>query len=283
MKNRILLTLILSLFAFVVSAQTAENVVRNYVMILNDWLASPYDYAKKEKVISVLSDPNGNCTMSDEIVEKFNSDAGKFRSSRDTYLSILSEKNREKTIRVEIIDFKHFEYQSDKTVVTVSLKYSGGISLTTFSEFWIFDDKIGYIDKGRNAVLEMFAGNMRNTKEYDKGRNAVLEIVKRENEEEFPDIVKFANLSVVPQGTGINIMLNEIIQRLEADPELKVRVVGHASYDENGVDAAANHRLANERAEELKSELVKRGCDASRILMSKSVDGQRIVNFIFIN
>ena len=72
MKNRILLTLILSLFAFWVSAQTPENVVRNYVRVLNDWLASPYDYDKKEIVIRILSDPNGNCTMSDEIVEKFN-------------------------------------------------------------------------------------------------------------------------------------------------------------------------------------------------------------------
>ena len=155
MKNRILLTLILSLFAFWVSAQTPENVVRNYVRVLNDWLASPYDYDKKEKVIRILSDPNGNCTMSDEIVEKFNSDAGKYRSSRDTYLSILSEKNRSNPIHVEIIDFKNFEYQSDKTVVTVGIKYSGGISMTTVSELWIFDDKIGYIDKGRNTNHEI--------------------------------------------------------------------------------------------------------------------------------
>lgn len=100
--------------------------------------------------------------------------------------------------------------------------------------------------------------------------------------EDFPDVVNFAKLSVVPQGTGLNIMLNEIVQRLNSDPELKVRVVGHATYDENGDDAAANSRLANSRAESIKNELVKRGGDASRIFTRKAVDGQRIVNFIFI-
>lgn len=68
MKNRILLTLILSLFAFWVSAQTPENVVRNYVRVLNDWLASPYNMQKREQVASILKPFNKKCTFKDKVV-----------------------------------------------------------------------------------------------------------------------------------------------------------------------------------------------------------------------
>ena len=87
------LTCIFSIFfAISVSAQQSpESVVRDYVRLLNDWLASPYDIQKKEKVYAILQNGKEKCTMKDEIVEKYNSDAGASRCIYDVYFAILRD------------------------------------------------------------------------------------------------------------------------------------------------------------------------------------------------
>ncbi len=141
------------LFANTISAQNPEDVVRNYISALNEWLASPTDFDQRQRVVNILTDINGDCTMSDEIVEKYGE--GKYRCLRDTYLRILSEKTKNRTIRVQIIKIKDVEYQSDKDIVTATLKYSGEISMTTDTEFWVYDNNtIGFIDKGRSKQKE---------------------------------------------------------------------------------------------------------------------------------
>ncbi|MBP5367082.1 MAG: hypothetical protein J6Z01_01395, partial [Bacteroidales bacterium] len=141
------------LFANTISAQNPEDVVRNYISALNEWLASPYDFDKRQRVVNILTDINGDCSMSDEIVEKYGE--GKYRCLRDTYLRILSEKTKNRTIRVQIIKIKDVEYQSEKDIVTATLKYTGEISMTTDTEFWVYNNNtIGYIDKGRSKQKE---------------------------------------------------------------------------------------------------------------------------------
>lgn len=152
MKNKIILLLVICAFYTPLCAQNPESVVREYVRLLNDWLASPYDFDKREKLNDILTDRSGNCTMTDEIVERYNKDAGDEHCFRNAYLSILSDFTINRTIKVEILGIRNIESQFNREIVTVRLKYSGGINLTTTSEFWVYGNKIGYIDKGRNIV-----------------------------------------------------------------------------------------------------------------------------------
>lgn len=156
MRNKVLFVFTFCLIPFALSAQNPEQVVRHYISVLNEWLASPYDYDRRQNVVNILTDVhNGDCTMTDEIVTKYNNNEGNYRCRRDTYLSILSEKTQKKQIRVQILEIKDVEYQSDKDIVTATLKYSGEISMTTDTEFWIYNNnKIGYIDKGRSKQKE---------------------------------------------------------------------------------------------------------------------------------
>lgn len=135
MKKTILL--IITLFVTVqMKAQYPQRVVQNYVQLLNDWLASPYDIQKKKKLTDILCDGSDICTMKDEIVELFNSDAGASRCSRETYLTIFSRLTTKNTVRVEIVSVKNTT-DADTKKATAVLKYSGGINLITATDFWI--------------------------------------------------------------------------------------------------------------------------------------------------
>ena len=150
---KIILTIIVSIFfAISVSAQQSpESVVRDYVRLLNDWLASPYDIQKKEKVYAILQNGKEKCTMKDEIVEKYNSDAGASRCIYDVYLAILRNIDVKK---VEIMGMKNTSNDFIKRA-TVILKISGGIDLTTVSDFWISAQSISYIVSNDEEIMKL--------------------------------------------------------------------------------------------------------------------------------
>ena len=126
------------------AAQTPEKVVEEYVNLLNDWLASPTAMQKREKVVDILTPSQTKCLMKDEIVEKYNSDAGSMHTDINGYLTIFSEKALKQKVSVEILSLSNTSNQNI-TIATAVLKYSGGISITTATDFWIFNKKIGYI------------------------------------------------------------------------------------------------------------------------------------------
>lgn len=164
--------LIFLILPFVSVAQTSEQVVRKYVQFLNEWLESQYDASKKDSLIDILSGGDGgSCIMKDEIVEKYNSESGDDYCLRDTYLSILSEQNRIQKISVKIITIE-VQPQYDKDIVKVQLEYSGGISLTTTSDFYVYiHGKIGQIVKTGLIIDE----NKINKSERDKNDDVTKE------------------------------------------------------------------------------------------------------------
>ena len=162
MKNKVLLTLMFCSFAVCVSAQTPEDVVQEYVRLLNDWLASPTAMQKREKVADILTPTQKKCLMKDEIVEKYNSDAGSMETNLNGYLTIFSEKAKQQKVSVEILNLSNTSTKNI-TIATAILKYSGGISITTATDFWIFNHKIGYIvtnDQERYKLKNDIADNL---------------------------------------------------------------------------------------------------------------------------
>lgn len=154
MKQKIILLLVICAFYSPLFAQNPESVVREYVRLLNDWLASPYDTQKKEKVLSLLQNGDEKCTMKDEIVEKYNSDAGISRCMNDTYLSILNGRNQQSTIHLGIISLKN-KSDNEGIIVTAIMKYSGGIDLITAADYWISGNKITYIVSNDREILKI--------------------------------------------------------------------------------------------------------------------------------
>ncbi len=147
MKNKAIITVLLCIVTIQLKAQNPEQVVREYISALNEWLASPLDTQKKEKVEAIMQSDGKKCTIQDEIIEKYNSDAGVSKVLSDTYLSILNSKIKKKGIKVEIIknyDNPHNELDS-MDIATAILKYSGDIALTTAVDFWIQNGKINNI------------------------------------------------------------------------------------------------------------------------------------------
>ena len=151
MKRIITISIIL-LFCADCLAQSPDQVVRNYVSLLNDWLASPYSSEKRKKVMETLN--GGESAMKDEIVERFNSDAGVRHTSPGNYLAIFYEKTTASRVKVEIVSIKEVVYDGEKYVVAV-LKYSGGISLTTASDFWVSNGKITGIVSNEREIAKL--------------------------------------------------------------------------------------------------------------------------------
>ena len=162
--KKILTIILLTICTFTLKAQNKpEDVVKEYVRLLNDWLASPYDSQKKSKVENILQSGGEKCTMKDEIVEKFNSDAGTGRMLRDSYLTLLSDKTKENRVKVEIISMKDNSDNEGK-IVTAILKYSGGINLKTASDFWISGIEISYIVSNDREILKIVRDNTNSEK-----------------------------------------------------------------------------------------------------------------------
>lgn len=192
MKNKVLLTLIFCVFAMCVTAQTPEKVVEEYVNLLNDWLASPTAMQKREKVAEILTPSQKKCLMKDEIVEKYNSDAGSMETNLNGYLTIFSEKAKQQKVSVEILSLSNTS-NKDITIATAVLKYSGGISITTATDFWIFNNKIGYIvtnDQERYKLKNDIADNLTD-KDTDSESNTTNSSSDYEQ-----DIVIYNNLSL---------------------------------------------------------------------------------------
>ncbi|MBQ9213112.1 MAG: hypothetical protein IJ150_04140, partial [Bacteroidales bacterium] len=115
-------------------AQTSDAVVREYVRLLNDWLANPYDTQKKEQIKNILKPLDKKCTMKDEIVEMYNSDAGTMETDVNGYLTIFSEKTKWQKVQIEIQSLKNSS-NSGINIITAILKYSGGFELVTATDF----------------------------------------------------------------------------------------------------------------------------------------------------
>ena len=137
-------------------AQSPEQTVRQYVSLLNDWLASPYNAEKRNKVLSILN--GGQSAMKDEIVERYNADAGVRHTSPGNYLAIFYEQTTTSRVKVEIVSLKEVVYDGEKYVVAV-LKYSGGISLTTASDFWVSNGKITGIVSNEREIAKLRSGD----------------------------------------------------------------------------------------------------------------------------
>ncbi|MDD6000819.1 MAG: tetratricopeptide repeat protein [Bacteroidales bacterium] len=180
MKNKVFITLLMCLLAFSTQAQTPESVVQEYVKLLNEWLASPYDMQKKENVIAILKSSSKKGTMKDEIVEKYNT-AGSRETDVNGYLTIFSDITiKNQRIIVEIQNIKQVESINKKIKsVTVVLKYTGGINIETVSDFWISANKIEYIvtnDKERYKMLNNITDNVEGN-----GNNAPNDLLNRNN------------------------------------------------------------------------------------------------------
>ena len=150
--KRILTISIILLLCTDCLAQSPDQVVRNYVSLLNDWLASPYSSEKRKKVMETLN--GGESAMKDEIVERFNSDAGVSHTSPGNYLAIFYEKTTASRVRVEIVSLK-VKTDDGERYVTAQLKYTGGISLLTVSDFWISGGKITGIVSNEREIARL--------------------------------------------------------------------------------------------------------------------------------
>lgn len=153
MKNKAIITVLLCIVTIQLKAQNPEQVVREYISALNEWLASPTDTEKQEIVESFfLQNADSACTMKDEIVEKYN-DAGSMRTNTNNYLSILRSKSSKRKITIQIV---YTSNSSDNEINSANawLKYSGGVKLKTVSEFWIYNGKIGYISHNEKESIK---------------------------------------------------------------------------------------------------------------------------------
>ena len=186
MKNKVFITLLICLLAFSTQAQTPESVVQEYVKLLNEWLASPTDTHKEDKVKAIMKSDSTICTIQDEIVEKYHSDAGVSKVLSATYLSILRSKKKKKGIKVEIIknfDNPHNELDN-MDMATAILKYSGDIDLTTAVDFWIQNGKI--INIVTNQMELYNYKNKKNKKPNDVNSNTQSNPVVNQSETNKP-------------------------------------------------------------------------------------------------
>ena len=174
-------------------AQTPEQTVRQYVSLLNEWLASPYSADKQKNVLNILN--GGESAMKDEIVENFNSDAGKKHTSPGNYLAIFYEKTTANRVKVEIVSLKA-KTDDTRQFVTTVLKYSGGISLTTAADFWISGGKITGIVSNEWEIAKLRSSASQNqpavTPPVQNNTNVTPSIVQQpsvsENEHEWVDL-----------------------------------------------------------------------------------------------
>ena len=170
-------------------AQTPEQTVRQYVSLLNEWLASPYSADKQKNVLNILN--GGESAMKDEIVENFNSDAGKKHTSPGNYLAIFYEKTTANRVKVEIVSLKEGTYDGEKYVIAI-LKYSGGISLTTAADFWIKGGKITGIVSNEREIARLSSN-------ANQAKTAVTPPVQN-NTNATPSIVQQQQLPVLEDG-----------------------------------------------------------------------------------
>ena len=182
MKRIITISIILLLCADCL-AQSPDQVVRNYVSLLNDWLASPYSSEKRKKVMETLN--GGESAMKDEIVERFNSDAGVSHTSPGNYLAIIYEKTTASRVRVEIVSLK-VKTDDGERYVTAQLKYTGGISLLTVSDFWISGGKITGIVSNEREIARLRSTNTNNQRSHpnntarDNSRDSInIELMRK--------------------------------------------------------------------------------------------------------
>ena len=235
--KKTLLSILAFFCVFVAEAQNKhETAVREYVRLLNDFLSSPYDTQKKKKLSSFLQSGGDVCTMNDEIVAQFNNDAGKERTTRDVYLSILSEKTKQKPIKVDILCIEEVSNKVVNKVFAV-LKYSGGIDLTTVASFWLFsDDKIKYITIGDEERFWMSTKNI--------CKQQIIPVIT-ENKQETISVVNNETLSSVSISDN-----HSSIHKIEftiKDASFKMVFVQRGSFwmgatDEQSGDARSNEK-----------------------------------------
>lgn len=149
-RSKILvMTVLLSALPFIGFAQTAgEQLVQDYVRLLNAWLGDPFT-DKQNQFCAIFLKESG---IKDEIVQKFNSEDVFVAVPPIKYLSIFTERNKQQRIKVELIGKPIVDIQRNEVVAKI--KFSGGISLVTISNFWIKNKKIeGIVMNDREKTL----------------------------------------------------------------------------------------------------------------------------------
>ncbi len=146
--------ILLTICTLSMKAQTTpKQVVENYVNLLNEWQRSPDNTEKRKKVLAMFQTEGDGCGMKDEIVEKYYE--RKSNCIPDEYMRILYDEGSKKHIKVEIVG--KLTDNSDKygTIITAVLRYSGGISFTTVSDFWISGNKITGIVSNEREITKL--------------------------------------------------------------------------------------------------------------------------------
>lgn len=160
-RNKILiLALILSALPFLSFAQTTEEqLVQDYINTLNAWLKNPFESEAKQFCAIFLK--GNNSGIKDQIVQEYNTEGEKvLHCSPRSYLSIFNERNRRQRITVELIGSPIVDKQ--RKTVTAKIKFSGGLSLITVSDFWIENKKIEGIVANERQITNMRSNGTEN-------------------------------------------------------------------------------------------------------------------------
>ncbi len=138
------------------SAQnTAEEIVKQYIDLLNEWLGSPDNTTKHNNVLNMFQTDGRGSGIKDAIVEKYNKDSGRSNCFPRMYLCLFYDEGTKQRINVEIIGTLTDNSDKYGTIITAVLRYSGGISLTTVSDFWISGNKITGIVSNEREITEL--------------------------------------------------------------------------------------------------------------------------------
>lgn len=124
MKN-IIATLVFAILPYICVAQNPEQLVIKYVRLLNEWLGSPDNMAKREKVLNMFQTEGKGSGIKDIIVEKYN--VGRSNCNPTNYLTILYDERQKGSIKVEIIGKIKDNTDKHGTILTAILRYYGGI------------------------------------------------------------------------------------------------------------------------------------------------------------
>ena len=228
-----LLTLILLLFCVLqLFAQSPEQVVRDYARLLNDWLASPYDAAKRDKVVALLQSDEATCTMKDEIVEIYNFDAGSSRCTANNYLSIFSSISKRNVVNININRLKQ-TVDGNLTIVTAWLDYSGGITLSTVSDFYIKGRQIAYIGNNDREIIKLEAN-----KDTDSGKTP--SIVSQINEPALPQTPPSTTTPIVNN----DVRTGKVFDASTNEPLIGVTVVQTGIQNGTITDIEGNYTIS---------------------------------------
>ncbi len=192
--NKILILKLLIICSLPLYAQTSpEQVVENYVNLLNEWQRSPDNTDKQKKVLASFQTAGDGCGMKDEIVEKYYE--RKSNCIPDEYMRILYDEGSKKHIKVEIVGKLKNNSDNEGTIITAVLAYSGGISLTTASDFWIVDNKITGIVSNEREITKIRKKNSNESVPVKRTESEQKIVVQASDNEDISNAITLPELS----------------------------------------------------------------------------------------